>query len=175
MTYCDRDIGNTNRGGCSSSIGQSDVARLNSRYTTLSTPNDHMSNLSVIHSNCQSAMNKRSEISALVDSQNPHILALTEFGASENVGDGELGIESYSLYRGNHSNGGGGPGKGVGLYVKDTLNHSACPVFDKVTFDSTWCTILLSDSKRLLVGVVYRSPNSTEENNKKMIDILRIT
>ena len=119
-------------------------------------------------------MNKRSEICDLVDSQQPHILALTEFGAARDVSDGELGIEGYSIYRGNQSNGTGGPGKGVAIYVKNTLNHSACPVFDNVTFDcSSWCTVLLADRKRLLVGVVYRSPNSPEENNKRMLDILK--
>ena len=101
---------------------------------------------------------KRCEISGLVDSENPHVLAF-EFGASNDVSDGELGIDGYSLYRGNHSTGGGGPGKGVALYIKNTLNHSACPSFDNVGFDcSSWCTVLLMDGKRLLIGVVYRSP-----------------
>ena len=120
-------------------------------------------------------MNKHSEISGLVDSETPHILALTEFGAGTNVNDGELGIDGYSLYRGNHSSGDGGLGKGVALYMNDALNHSACPVFDKVTFDcSTWCQVKLSDNKRLLVGVVYRSPNSPDENNENLLRILRI-
>ena len=92
-----------------------------------------------------------------------------------NISDGELGIEGYALYRGNHSSGSGGPGKGAALCVKDNLNHSACPIFDNVAFDcSAWCTVLLLDGKRLLVGVVYRSPSSTKENNNKMLDILRI-
>ena len=172
MITCDREIGNTANGGRSCS---NEVETLNSRYTMLSTPNNKSCNLSVIHSNCQSAMNKRSEISGLVDSENPHILALTEFGAASDISDGELGIEGYSIYRGNHSSGGGGPGKGAALYVKDTLNHSACPIFDNVAFDcSSWCIVLLSDGKRLLIGVIYRSPNSTEDNNMKMLDILRI-
>ena len=62
-------------------------------------------------------MNKKSEIRNLIDAEKPHILALTEFGASSAIGDGELGVEGYTLYRGNHSDGGGGPGKGVALYV----------------------------------------------------------
>ena len=62
---------------------------------------------------------------------------LTEFGASANVSDGELEIEGYSLYRGNHSSGGGGLGKGAAFYVKDTLYHSACTDFDNVAFDIT--------------------------------------
>ena len=94
MINCDREFGNTAGGG----LSRSNTIDLNkSRYTTLSTPNDSC-NLSIMHANCQSAMNKRSEISALIDSHNPLILALTEFGAGTNVNDGELGIQGYSLY-----------------------------------------------------------------------------
>ena len=173
MKNCDRDIGIIGRGEhmCNSS---SNADRVKNRYEPVSTTNNESCKLSVIHSNCQSAINKRSEISALIDSQNPHILALTEFGAAADVDDGELGIEGYSLYRGNHSSGAGGPGKGVAIYIKNTLNHSACPVFDNIGFDcSTWCTVLLKDGKRVLVGVIYRSPNSMQENNKKMMEVLR--
>ena len=93
-------------------------------------------------------MNKRSEISTLIDEHKPHVLALTEFGAASTVMDGELGIDGYTLYRGNHSSGGGGLGKGVAVYVADSLNHSACPEFDNVGFDcSTWLNIKLANKK----------------------------
>ena len=144
----------------------------NSRYNWLSTQS--CTKLSFIHSNCQSAMNKGSEISGLIDEERPHVLALTEFGAGSAVTDGELGIDGYSLYRGNHSSGGGGLGKGVAIYVANTLNHSACPKFDDLGFDcSTWITVKLSNNKTLLVGVVYRSPNSCDSNNEKLVTMLR--
>ena len=93
----------------------------NDRYENISTTVINPCKLRVIHSNCQSAMNKRSEVSGLIDEQNPHVLALTEFGAASCVSDGELGIEGYALYRGNHSSGDGGLGKGAALYVKKSL------------------------------------------------------
>ena len=86
-------------------------------------------------------MNKHSKISGLIDEHNPHVLALTEFGAAACVNDGELGIEGYALYRGNHSSGNGGLGKGAALYVKNSLCHSSCPIFDGEEFDChAWCT-----------------------------------
>ena len=128
----------------------------------------------MIHSNCQSAMNKRSEINSLIDAQNPHILALTEFGASKEVRDGDVGIKVFALYRGNHSDGCGGLGKGAALYVKDSLNHSPCPAMEDVAFDcSAWSIIKLARNRTLLVGVVYRSPNSMDENNLNLLNLLR--
>ena len=120
-------------------------------------------------------MNKRSEINDLVDSMKPHVLALTEFGASATVMDGELGVEGYSLYRGNHSDGNGGPGRGVALYLSNSLQHSACPLFEDAEFDcSAWSIVKTSNSKTLLVGVVYRSPNSPDSNNQNLLSMLRI-
>ena len=70
----------------------------------------------MIHTNCQSAMNKRSEILDLVNSEKPLILALTEFGAASTTLDSELGIQDYTIYRGDHSDGTGGLGKGTAMY-----------------------------------------------------------
>ena len=147
---------------------------MNSRYNRLSTQINDPCKISVIHANSQSAMNKRSEITDLVSSEEPHVLALTEFGAASSINDGELGIAGYTLYRGDHSSGEGGLGKGVAIYVKNTLNHAACPSLEKTDFDcAVWCTILLADGKRLLIGVVYRSPNSMDSNNESMLEMLK--
>ena len=119
-------------------------------------------------------MNKRSEITELIDEQKPHILALTEYGAASTVTDGELGVANYTLYRGDHSSGNGGPGRGTALYIHNSLNHSGCPALEDVAFDcSAWSTVKLSNSKILLIGVVYRSPSSDEGNNKKLLEVMR--
>ena len=79
-----------------------------------------------------------------------------------------------ALYRKNHPDGSGGPGKGVALYVKNSLNHSAAPAMDRLEFDcATWSIVKLVGNKSLLVGVVYRSPSSTPENNQGLLSILR--
>jgi len=121
-------------------------------------------------------MNKKSEICDLATNQKPLVIGLTEFGASNEVRDGELNITGYSLYRGDHSSGTGGLGKGVGLYIHDSLNHSACPIMEKSNFDcSAWTQIKVNNTDILLVGVVYRSPNSTHENNEQLIRIMETT
>ena len=83
---------------CNTSDGDSRSShsnRLNNcRYDLPNTHEPNDSSLNVIHTNCQSAMNKRSEISDFIEVNKPHILALTEFGASSSVNDGELGFEA---------------------------------------------------------------------------------
>ena len=119
-------------------------------------------------------MNKRSEILDLIDSEKPHVLALTEFGAARSTGDNELGINEYTIYRGDHSDGKGGLGKGAALYVHNSLNHSACPALETEEFDcAAWCAIKLNDNKTMLVGTIYRSPSSDDQNNAKLLETMK--
>ena len=167
MICCDRVNGNTSNGEPRSSIDN-----LNSRHESL--PMTSLNELTIVHTNCQSAMNKKSEIHDFIDAHNPHVLALTEFGAATSVKDNELGIEGYTLYQGDHSDGKGGLGRGVGMYVHDSLNHSACPMLENGSFDcSTWSVIKLRDNKSLLLGAVYRSPNSSADNNQLLLEMIR--
>ena len=45
-----------------------------------------------------------------------------------------------------------------------------------MTFDSSiWCWVSPVKGKKCLVGNVYRSPNSTEENNRQLIKLLELS
>ena len=119
-------------------------------------------------------MNKRSEILDLISTVKPHILALTEFGAASTIRDDELGVDEFTIYRGDHSDGKGGLGKGVAIYVHNSLNHSACPALENENFDcAAWCVIKLINNKVMLVGTIYRSPNSDDQNNSNLLSMIR--
>jgi len=65
-------------------------------------------------------------------------------------------------------------GGGVALYVHSRLSAVPLSTLNKVGFaNSMWCTISLSDSDKLLVGVVYRAPSLSQDNNQKLLSILR--
>ena len=38
--------------------------------------------------------------------------------------------------------------------------------------EAVWCTIQLKNNDKMLIGVVYCSPNSNSENNSKIIDLI---
>ena len=57
------------------------------------------------------------------------------------------------------------------------MSAVACHEIQNLNFNSSvWCVIKLERNENLLVGLCYRSPNdSTEENNKKLHDQMRHT
>ena len=85
-------------------------------------PTESFNELIIVHTNCQSAMNKKSEVRDLISVDKPHVLALTEFGAASSVKDDELGMDGCTLYRGNHSDGKGGLGRDVCAQLPQSLS-----------------------------------------------------
>ena len=56
------------------------------------------------------------------------------------------------------------------------MNYNQSDVNDKMNPEmesSIWCQVKLNNKDTLLVGVCYRSPNSTELNNSKLVDQLK--
>ena len=68
-------------------------------------------------------------------------------------------LKGYSCFSANLNK-----GRGVLLYLKNSI--PAVDVQQNRNFEeSTWCRINLSCGDNIIIGCVYRSPNSTRENN----------
>ena len=77
-------------------------------------------------------------------------------------------LDGYDLFISNLSQ-----GRGCAIYVKDYL--AATKVSFECNFnDSVWCQIKLKNNDKLVIGCVYRSPNSTMENNQNLYQLLNI-
>ena len=62
--------------------------------------------------------------------------------------------------------------RGVALYIKSSIGA----VEHKMNTDfkeSVWAKVKLSEQDKLLIGCVYRSPNSDDENTKSLYDMLK--
>ena len=60
------------------------------------------------------------------------------------------------------------------ILVKEHLNVVECKDLNDHKFqEAVWCVIKLSSSEKVLVGVVYRSPNSKRENNEMLNMLLK--
>jgi len=125
--------------------------------------------LKCFYTNAGSLIQKLTELKERICMQQFDIVAVTETWAHADIGDAELAIEGYVTYRIDRTHQRGG---GVILYVKDTLKSVQENGVNIESFeDCVWCTIWTSEGK-LLVGVCYRSPNSSRENNEKLRRIM---
>ena len=115
--------------------------------------------------NARSIMNKKNELNIMVDDIKPHIIGITESWANSDITDAELGLEGYVMFRKDII---GRRGGGVLLYIKETI--PAYEVQLKEEADCTeaiWCK-LVTGHTTVTIGVVYRCPNITKQNNEKL-------
>ena len=112
-----------------------------------------LTHITCLQSNLQSISNKFPELASLVDHHHPKIIGITESWCNENIQDAEIKLNDYSVYRRDRQSGKGG---GVILYIHNSLHSLPCVAFNSLEIsDSTWCTIHLSNSDILLVGLIY--------------------
>ena len=113
--------------------------------------------------NARNIINKINELNIMVDDIKPHIIGITESWANNDVTDAELGLEGYVMFRKDRM---GRRGGGVLLYIKETI-----PAYDvqlqeeAYCNEAIWCNLV---TRHVTIGVVYRCPNITKQNNEKI-------
>ena len=63
--------------------------------------------------------------------------------------------------------------RGAIIFVEDNLLSSANQLTQHIFEESVWCEIHLKNHDKLLLGCIYRSPNSDTGNNGDLINLLR--
>ena len=102
----------------------------------------------------------------------PHIIAITEVKPKHSrfiLEEAELQLEGYMLIAPDL---GANSGRGVALYVDITLGAS------ELTMTSNFCEscsiqLSLQNGRPLEICVLYRSPNSSPENNQALLELLQ--
>jgi len=121
--------------------------------------------------NAQSINNKLPELQQIITDKAPKIVGLTETWLHEDINEGEISLMNFQIYRSDRQQGNGG---GVLMYVHDSLVSSPCQELTDSGFEeSVWCTVQLNRTSKLLVGNIYRSPASSNENNLKLLTLLQ--
>ena len=114
--------------------------------------------------NARSIINKKNELDIMVDEINP--IGITESWANNDTTDAELGLEGYVMFR---KDGMGRRGGGrVLLYIKETIPAYEVQLQEEAdSNEAIWCK-LVTGHTTVTIGVVYRCPNITKENNNKI-------
>ena len=69
----------------------------------------------------------------------------------------------FSFSRGSH---------GVCMYVKSSFHASLLNMTDFNFSENLWCSVMVCGSDTLIVGVIYRLPSSSPENNSNRLRLL---
>ena len=130
--------------------------------------------MNCFYANVDTFLNKKEELQNQIYSSNPDIIGLVELKPKNNryiLQSEELAMEGYDSWPTLNS-----AGRGTILYTRTNLHASEWISEASMKFsDSSWCQIRLRGSDVLLVGCVYRSPNSLEENNIQLQALLHDT
>jgi hypothetical protein len=130
--------------------------------------NEHR--LKCFYTNADSLPNKRSELELRACLAKPDIICITEVSPKKSdtkVEDAEIQIPGYTV----HSNLKECK-RGVAILTSDRLNAVQLHLATSTESfeEQCWISVRLNESEELLVGCIYRSPNSNEENNTKPRD-----
>jgi len=101
-------------------------------------------------------MNKLDYLRAEVQVIDPDIIAISESWTNESIGDSELNLTGYTLFRKDREL--DIKGGGVLMYVKDCLNASEVK-FKSDFPEQVWCKVMCNGNTELFIGVCYRTPS----------------
>jgi hypothetical protein len=62
--------------------------------------------------------------------------------------------------------------RGIVLFVKNYINVSKISIFSENFNESVWCEIIVNQNEKLLVGLIYRSPSSSQQNNDMLLSTI---
>jgi len=133
--------------------------------TAIGTSN--LKGIKCLYTKVDTITNKKCDLEILIDKHKPDILGITEVKPKNSLWElteAELYIEGYTLYY-NLS------GRGSVLYITNNIKSHEIEI-ERCSEAAVWCDISLRNQDHLLVGVVYRSPNSNEDQNKLLNDMM---
>ena len=129
----------------------------------------------IMYSNIdQSLTGKREELIGHIENQRPSIVMLTEIepkfkkDQTKQIKESEIMIPNYALFMNTNRK------RGVALYIENKLNPRECTDEINSKFEEcVFCEFEGSNKEKILIGCMYKSPNSSKENIDNMISTIK--
>jgi hypothetical protein len=105
-----------------------------------------------------------------LDTESPYIIGLCEFfpkNAMDKESISDLVLPSYERLVPNRQG-----DRGIVLFMKNYINVSKISILNENFNESVWCEIIASQNEKLLVGLIYRSPSSSQQNNDMLLSTI---
>ena len=129
--------------------------------------------LTFLYTNADNLINKMDELRARVVVTNPDIIIITEVYPktcdSTITLPVELDITGYICFRSNVMK----SSRGVVIYVKDIISAERRDNLSDSNFlESVWVDVNINKQDKILIGGIYRSPNSEHDNTQILFDLI---
>jgi hypothetical protein len=111
-------------------------------------------------------MNKRNELQACVDIHDPDVIGITEVKPKNSryaIQECELALKGYELFHNLTED-----GRGLAMYVKSEMKPSVCDAIISTFSEHIFVECRQSGGEKMLLGLIYRSPNSPAENTAEL-------
>lgn len=127
---------------------------------------DNGESLKFYYTNADCLLNKIGELEILINIVKPDVMVITEVFPksmnSANIDKNEYMIKGFTCFSGSVDEN----SRGVVIYVREGLNADYCSsVANKDFKESVWCELRINKTEKLLIGGVYKSPNSDAVNH----------
>ena len=121
-----------------------------------------------MYTNADSLLNKRDELLAAIAKEEYDIISISEIKPKthKDVNLTEYQLPGYEMFLNKDIK------RGVALYVKKDINPQEVSTLNDHNFqESIWCKVERG-GQSLLLGTVYRSPNSSDENDFNLFNLM---
>lgn len=127
--------------------------------------------LKVLFSNVDTLSNKCSELEVYLSLESPHIIGLCEIfpkNSDDKESVADLVLPNYDKFVPDIQG-----GRGVIIFTHQSIRASKVCITPHSEFSETvWCEIVLDRDDKLLIGLIYRSPSSTDSNNQDLCSLI---
>ena len=123
-------------------------------------------NLTNLVINFQSLKNKKAELHHMTHEYKPDIIIGTETWLTPDIKNTELLLDDYNVYRKDRNN--NKRGGGVLIAVKNNITSELIQSKEGQNNESIYCKIKTADQKTLIIGSIYRPPNTKIEEITKI-------
>ena len=135
-------------------------------------PEDHdnVNVYKILYTNADGLLNKLDELKCLTEEKKPDIIAITEYFPKQytDITMSEIAIPGYDQFTNEN------PKRGVIVYAKSHLNAKEITDINEENFqECVWISIINKDKKSTLIGCIYKSPNTTAENEEKLFTLIK--
>ena len=130
--------------------------------------------LSILYTNAQSVVNKIDELRSVAFDLKPDIILITESWTNGDITKAYLNIQGYDLCA-RQDRTDTTAGRGGGLLVFNRTGIAAAEKEISSSFNQVITTMVETGNKSLHVNLVYRSPNSSAENNAKIDEFIGLS